>query len=856
LNITEPLFESMNKTGDKMEILHELICSLAVFSFLMGGNEIYEFLNTHLHFFSAAINLFPINEHTLCPELSLMSDFFPLFMVMHKIPEKKYTEDMFYKVFSFNPVPTAITTITDPRFVQVNEAFCFLTGYEQEQIIGNSVSDLGIWVYPEKRTEILKTILKKKKVRNIEVQIKDATGSVHECLFFAEIITYEKKPHMLTMAIDITDHKDIEQSLIKAEARYRAIFENTLNGIAVYRVIDNGDDFEFLEFNNAAEKIDNIKRKDVIGKSLFHVFPGSKEFGLLDVFRRVWQTGIPEHFPISLYEDNRIKGWRENFVYKLPSGEIVAVYRDQTVQKKFEEDLRESQRGVMTLMSNLPGMAYRCKNDPEWTMEFISEGCWKMTGYSPDDLVSNRKITYTQLIHPDDRDMVWETVQAALKKKKHYQMVYRIKTVEGKERWVWEQGVGVFDSDGVLSALEGFITDITEQTLAQDALYKSEEKFSKAFHASPDWISITTLKEGLYIDVNEAFLRKTGYELHEVLGRTSLELGIWENPKDRDVIIHKIHKRGGVRNEEVRFRTKAGRTRNLLWSAEQVQFGGENCILSVGRDVTEYKRLEEELRQSQKMEAVGQFADGIAHDFNNILTALTSYSELLLYNIDHGKEVRKNVEKIIEVENSAKLLIRQLMTFSRKQVLQPQVLDLNEIINNIKTLIGPLIGSQIELGVFLEQDTCMLLADRSQMELIIMNLAANARDAMPKGGKFTIETANVYLDQVFTRRHAGLKPGNYVRLICRDTGEGMDEETISHIFEPFFTTKEEGKGTGLGLSTVYGIVKKIGGEIWLSSKVGKGTRVNIFLPRFIDKTKNGTKSKRPLSSRKIREKAR
>jgi PAS domain S-box-containing protein len=856
LKSTKPLPDSMNKPGKDIEIWHELICLLALFSLLIGDNEIYEFINIQLHFFNAAINLFPFDEQTLCPNPSPISVLFPLFMVIHKIPEKKYSEEMFYKVFSLNPIPTAITTISDPRFVQVNEAFCLLTGYEQEQIIDKNVSDLGLWMYPEKRTEIVKTILKKKRVRNVEVQIKDASGSVHECLFFAEIVTYEKKPHMLAMAIDITDHKDIEQTLLKTEARYRAIFENTLNGVAVYKAIGNGENFLFIGFNSAAENIDNIKRKDVIGKTILQVFPGSKDFGLLDVMKRVWQTGVPEHFPISLYKDNRIEGWRENFIYKLPSGEIVSVYSDQTARKKAEEDLRESQRGVMTLISNLPGMAYRCKNDPERTLDFISEGCLKITGYSPDDLVENRKVTYAQLIHPDDRDMVWNTVQAALKEKKHFQMIYRIKTAKGKDRWVWEQGVGVFDSDGSLCALEGFATDITEQRVAQDALRRSEEKFSKAFHASPDWISITTLDEGLYIDVNEAFLRKTGYELHEVLGRTSIELGIWENPQDRDAIIQKIRKEGGIRNEEVRFRTKAGNIRNLLWSAEQFQFGGERCILSVGRDVTEHKRLEEELRQSQKMEAVGQFADGIAHDFNNILTALTSYSELLLYNIDHGKEVRKNVEKIIEVENSAKLLIRQLMTFSRKQVFEPQVLDLNEIINNITKLIGPLIGSQIELRLFLERDTCMLLGDRSQMELIIMNLAANARDAMPKGGKLTIETANVYLDQVFVRKHAGLKPGNYVRLICRDTGEGMDEETISHIFEPFFTTKEEGRGTGLGLSTVYRIVKKTGGEIWLSSKVGKGTRVNIFLPRFIDKQKIGTKIKKTLSSKKFREKAR
>jgi len=763
------------------------------------------------------------------------------------------SEDLFYKVFNLSPLAVAITTIKGSMILQSNEAFTELTGYRRDHVIGKSVVDLGIWVSLDDRKNIINKLREQGYVHNVEIKIRDASGSIHDCLFFCEIVTFENEPHILSMAMDITERKNVEYSLRKAENMYHAMFDNILNGVAVYEAVSGGDDFVFVDFNTTAEEIDNISKADVIGKTLLEVFPSSMEYGLLDALKEVWKTGKPVHFPISLYKDNRIHGWRENFIYKLPSGEVVAVYSDRTAQKKAEEGLQESQRILKTLLGNLPGMAYRCKNIPDWSMEIVSQGSVELTGYSTAELISNRDISYGQLIHPDDRNMVWETIQAAIKEKEHFQIVYRIKTAQGDQKWVWEQGVGVFSSRGDLVALEGFIADITKQKQIQDALRRSEEKFSKAFHSSPDWITITTLKDGFYVDVNEAFLRDTGYGLDEVIGRTSIELDIWKDPEDRARIVRKMTEKSRTRNEEIQFKTKDGRVRDLLWSAEIIQFGGEECILSVCRDITRHKRMESELRQSQKMEAVGQLAGGIAHDFNNILAAISGYSELVLDNINKGKPVKGYLERIIEVENTASLLIRKLMIFSRKQIFEPQVIDLYQVVTNIRDLLDPLLGSKIELEIDLDDDRCLLFADQSQLEQIIMNLAINARDAMPQGGKFRIETKNLHLSQVFTRKHSGLKPGEYIRLKFSDRGEGMDKKTLSRIFEPFFTTKEEGKGTGLGLSTVYGTVKQVGGDIWVHSSPGKGTTFTIFLPRYVEKQEKKTKRKIANTSRKARE---
>jgi two-component system cell cycle sensor histidine kinase/response regulator CckA len=643
----------------------------------------------------------PINWHEMVGETIVLAivGLYATSSITQYATQSDLAEDLFYKGFSFNPIPATITTISDGNVIQANDAFCNLISHSMDEIIGKSVLDLNLWVYPDNRKDIMEKISNRGSVRNIEIQIRDALDNTHDCLYSAEKIDYLEKPCILSMAIDITEHKQIEKSLIKAEQRYRHMFENTMHGVAVYNVIDEGNDFIFVELNQAAENIDNVKREDVVGKSVLQVFPGCKEFGLFEVLQRVWRTGISEQFPISFYRDERIEGWRDNRVYKLPAGEIVAVYSDETARMKAEEELR-----------------------------------------------------------------------------------------------------------------------------------RSEEKFSKVFHASPDAISISTLDDGIYLDVNESFLNTIGYNYEEVIGRKSTDLGVWEHSEVRLTLVHKIDRKGAIRNEEVRFRTKAGKVLTILWSAERFQFGGKSYILSVARDVTDRKILENELRRSQKMDAVGRLASGITHDFSNLLTAIDGYCEMALIKSDNSKLVKKNIYKIKEVNKTTSSLIRQLLAFSRKQVLQPQPLDLNSIIVNMKSLLERFIGENIELITDLDTHSSIIQADQGQIEQIIMNLAINARDAMPGGGVLSISTSREFLDNESARKHVDMSEGEYVKLIISDNGIGMDEYTLSHVFDPFFTTKEETKGTGLGLSTVYGIVKQAGGFISLNSEPGKGTTFEIFLP--------------------------
>jgi two-component system, cell cycle sensor histidine kinase and response regulator CckA len=373
--------------------------------------------------------------------------------------------------------------------------------------------------------------------------------------------------------------------------------------------------------------------------------------------------------------------------------------------------------------------------------------------------------------------------------------------------------------------------DVTEQRKNQESLRHSEERFATAFRSSPLAITISTEKEGRYVDANDAFVRMMGYERQEIVGRTAHELRIWADPDDRGQMVSQMGQTKPKEAVETLFRTKSGEERRVRISTERIVLDGEPCVLANTLDVTEARRLEEQFRQAQKMEAVGRLAGGIAHDFNNLLSVIMGYSDLAQDTTPPGTAVRKQLDQIKKAAERAAALTRQLLAFSRQQVLDPKVLNLNAVVNNVSKMLLRLIGEDITLSLKPGEPLGSVKADLGQIEQVLMNLAVNARDAMPGGGKIAIETANVELDETYAKQHPSLRPGSYVILSFSDTGCGMDAKTRSRLFEPFFTTKGPGKGTGLGLSTVYGIVKQSGGYIWAYSELDRGATFKIYLPR-------------------------
>ncbi len=372
--------------------------------------------------------------------------------------------------------------------------------------------------------------------------------------------------------------------------------------------------------------------------------------------------------------------------------------------------------------------------------------------------------------------------------------------------------------------------DITARRKGEQQLLQSQERFAKAFRSSPLGITISGEADGRYVDVNPVFLKVMGYERDEMLGKTALELGIWADPEQRRVMIDQLKTQQHSKPMRARFRTRSGQCRLVEVAAERIQLDDETCILAIIHDITDAKQLEQQFLQAQKMEAVGRLAAGVAHDFNNMLGVIIGYSDIAKERLDPDNPAQKYLFEIKMAGDRAVALTQQLLAFSRQQVLEPRTLNLNSVIHHASRMLLHVLGEDISLIFRPTEPLGSVHADLSQIEQVLMNLVINARDAMSKGGKIVIETANVDLDESYKQDQLPVKPGHYVMLSVTDTGSGMDEATLVQAFEPFFTTKEPGKGTGLGLSTVYGIVRQSGGYIWAHSELGRGTAFRICLP--------------------------
>jgi len=360
---------------------------------------------------------------------------------------------------------------------------------------------------------------------------------------------------------------------------------------------------------------------------------------------------------------------------------------------------------------------------------------------------------------------------------------------------------------------------------------RSEERYRSLFEESLDAVYVST-PAGRLIDVNPAGVSLFGYSSKEELLRVDIARDLYADPAQRERWLERIREQGFVRDFELETRTRDGRRLVLLETSSGVRDEQGRLVALRGflRDVTEQRQLEDHLRQAQKMEAVGQLAGGVAHDFNNLLTVIFGYSDLVLAGLPAQDPMRADVEEIRNAGRRAGELTRQLLAFGRRQVLSPRLLDLNRVVGDMEKLLRRLIGEHIELVTRLDDGLGVCRADPGQIEQVIVNLAVNARDAMPDGGRLVISTANAVLEDEGARRQL-VAPGVYVLLQVSDTGVGMDEGVRERIFEPFFTTKELGQGTGLGLATVYGIVKQSGGHIAVESQRGEGSAFSVYLPR-------------------------
>lgn len=499
--------------------------------------------------------------------------------------------------------------------------------------------------------------------------------------------------------------------------------------------------------------------------------------------------------------------------------------------KASEMELRESERVLATLLGNLRGMVYRCHNDELWTMDFVSEGALALTGYTAADFRRRQELSYANLIHPDDRDRVWRAVQQALAARRPFEIEYRIITKDGSEKWVREQGVGIFGEHG-LSAIEGFIHDDTKRKQAEE----ERARLVGAIEQAAESILLTD-RGGVIYYVNPAFTRMTGYTPEEsvgqnlrqtIAGRQNEEFyaRMWDTLQGGDIW------RGRLINQR-----KDGTLFHEEMTIAPVR--DETCAITgyvaVRRDVTDHVKSSQRLRQKQKLEAIGTLAGGIAHDFNNILVPIMGFTELVRGGLPAG-DAHDHLGQVMQACLRAKDLVAQILTFSGNMELDRKPLPLQPLLHEALKLLRASIPTTIEIQEIVSEDACLVVCASTEIHQIVMNLGTNAFHAMEdSGGVMTIHCELITADKVSPVKHARLRAGRaYARLSVCDSGIGMDKATIERAFDPFFTTKEHGKGTGLGLSTVHGIVTDLGGDISIQSRPGKGTTVEVYLPAHLE----------------------
>ena len=611
--------------------------------------------------------------------------------------------------------------------------------------------------------------------------------------------------------------------LKESEARFRGFFENLPMGMVFYKPSEDGQDFIILDFNPEAERLESVPKKDMIGKKLTEVFPGVKELGLLEVMRQTAADGKPRTLTSAYYKDDKRRGWRENTVCRLPDGQLTAVYRDTTEMEEAHLVLRESEeryRAVAEYSNNAI-----CILDAQGRFLWLNDQVVSVGGYSREEYLAAD--SFARFLAPESAGLVLPNFQKAVTglPYEHDYPAFFLRA-DGQKRLGEIYITDYKDKQGRINLVVR-ILDITERVQA-DA---DRERLTKAIEQTSEIVIITDITGNIQY-VNPAFETVTGYSWQEVNGKSPRLLrsgkqdeafyrGLWTAISSGKTWTGRLVNK---RKDGTLF------TEESTISAVKNPDGKIVNYVAVTKDITEQLRLEGQFYQAQKMEAVGLLAGGIAHDFNNILTAIKGYCGMVTNALKPEDPNREDMNEIMSAADRASTLTRQLLAFSRRQIIDPKVTDLNKTFNDMTKMLGRIIGENVKLSTKFCSAPCFVLVDPGLIEQVAMNLVVNARDALSNSGKITLETEVLLPPDEFFAARPTFARGRVVSVKVGDNGSGMSPEVKKHLFEPFYTTKAQGKGTGLGLSMVYGTVKQSGGDIVVESEQGKGTVFNLYFP--------------------------
>src|SRR6266478_3523844 len=635
--------------------------------------------------------------------------------------------------------------------------------------------------------------------------------------------TAMSKPRKPKVARPVDSRRD---SLLPAQL-FRVVAETATDGIIT---IDERSTILFV--NKASERIFGYPVSEMMGREVTMLMPDYLRETHRKSVGRYLQTG-KKHISWTAIELRGLHRSGKEIPLEVSLGEHVhgktriftGIVRDVSEREQSEVLLRQSKEKYASMVHSSPD-AITLRSLPDRRYLEVNEGFTRLTGYTTEEVLGKTPADLNLWVEQEPHRTTLEKVEAEGQVQGEE---FRFRTKSGEIRYGRVSAVRVMinGKQYMLSVTH----DITDSKRVEEELQKSESQFRSLVHDAPYGIYRVAL-DGRLLQVNPALVKMLGYESEEELTRCSVEKDIYRNPETRQRLVRDHWQKQDFREVEAEYRRKDGNIIIVRMTGHPVREKDHSLayIEVFAEDITERRSLEKQLLQSQKMEAIGRLAGGIAHDFNNLLGVILGHSDILDQQIVGNNRLRKSVEATRNAAERAAALTLQLLTFSRKQVIEPTVIDLNASVMEVEKMLHRVIGEDIELAIRLQPDLGRVKADPGQLSQVLMNLAVNSRDAMPNGGKLVIETANMELDDTYGRQHLGAKPGPHVMLAISDTGTGMDSETLSHIFEPFFTTKETGKGTGLGLSMVYGIVKQSNGYIMAYSEPDRGTTFKIYLP--------------------------
>jgi len=563
-----------------------------------------------------------------------------------------------------------------------------------------------------------------------------------------------------------------------------------------------------------AEEMTRYVTEDVIGRGI----PFNKEYKIIrhNDGKTRWVLGLGETIED---ETGRTTG-------------LIGTIQDITERKQAEMEVNQTRAQYQSLVENIPGIVYRCKFDKDWTMLYISDVVDPLSGYPSSDFINNAVRTYESVIHPDDTDFVAVSVNTAVIDRQPWGIEYRIRCKNGDIRWVYEKGRGVLcGEDGSVAYLEGFILDITERKQAEDKLEKSQKDYQRLVDKSPYILYRYSLSTGA---------RFWSSCVKDILGFTQKHLKevpfIWNqsiHPDDKELVDKALQNIvDGIPDEVVEYRIKdtKGNWHNFSDRFFDIVKDDDDTIVEgIAMDITDKIELEDQLRQSEKMQAVGQLAGGIAHDFNNQLAAIAGYADLLREEADHEPELEQYVAGILSGVKRSSDLTSQLLAFSRKGKKQITSVDIHSTISEVVKMLERTIDKGISISVNLNAASHFVAGDPTQLQNALLNLGINARDAQPDGGEILFLTEVVEVKKR-DNSYGNIEEGAYLKIAVSDKGIGIPAKDKARIFEPFFTTKELGKGTGMGLAAVYGTITNHGGSVHIDTKVNRGTTFTIYLP--------------------------